>query len=98
MASLTGWLKERVAGALGAVAAEGEQDTNIAPNEVVHRGCHIDRAPRGPKYCSAMVMNLVNKCGRDHHRFGAPDGVKTLITTPEPRHFQHPVSMMDLPE
>src|SRR4029077_19238605 len=98
MASLPGLLKERVAAALGAVAADGEQDTNIAPNEVVHRGCHIDRAARGPEYRSAVVMNLVNKCGRDHHRFGAARGVKTLITAPEAQHFRHPIGMMEFQE
>src|SRR6516164_1325815 len=98
MTSLPGFLKERVAATLGAVAADGEQDMNIAPNKIVHSGCHIDRTARSAEYGSAVVMNLVNKCGRNHRRFGTARGVKTLITASEPQHLGHSISMMEFKE
>jgi hypothetical protein len=98
MASLPGLLKQGVAAALGAVAADGEQDMNVAPNEIVHSGCHIDRAARSPEYSSAVVMNLVNKCRRDHRRFRAARGVKTLITASETQYFGHSIGMMEFKE
>jgi hypothetical protein len=69
---------------LGAVAADGKQDINIAPDKVVHSGRRIDRTARSAEYCSAVLMDLVNKSGRDYHRFPAARGIKTLITAPEP--------------
>ena len=98
MASLPGLLKEGVAAALGAVAADGEQGMNIAPDEVVYSGCHIDRTARSAEYCSAVLMYLVNKCGRDYHRFRAARGIKTLITAPEPQHLGHSIGMMEFKE
>src|SRR6516164_8251629 len=98
MTSLPGFLKERVAAALGAIAADGEQDMNIASNEIVHSGRHIDRAARSPEYRSAVVMNLVNKCGCDHHRFRTARGVKTLITAFEPENLGHSIGMMEFKE
>src|SRR5215831_16512765 len=98
MASLSGQLKERIAAALGAVTADGEQDMDIAPNQVVHSGGHIDGAARSPEYCAAVVMNLVDKCRRDHRRFRTARGVKTLITAPEAEHFGHSISMMEFVE
>src|SRR6516165_4039235 len=95
MASLPSFLKERIGAALGAVAANREQDVNIAPNEVVYSGCHIDRAARSPEGCSTVLMNLVNKCGRDYRRFRAARGIKTLITAPESQHFDHSIGMME---
>jgi hypothetical protein len=98
MASLPGLLKESVAAALGAVAAHREQDMDIAPDEVIHCRCHIDRAARSSKYGSAVVMNLVNKRRRDHRRFRTARRVKTLITAPEPQHLGHSVGMMEFME
>jgi hypothetical protein len=98
MTSLPGFLKERVAAALGAVAADGEQDMNIALNEIVHSGRHVYRAAGSPEYRSAVMMNLVNKCGRDYRRFRAARGVKALITASEPQHLGHSIGMMEFKE
>jgi hypothetical protein len=35
-------LKELVAATLGAVATDGEQDMHVTPDQVVHRGGHVD--------------------------------------------------------
>ncbi len=43
MAAPLGFLEQGVAAALGAVAAEGEQDVHAAPDQVVHRQADIDR-------------------------------------------------------
>src|SRR6516165_3452087 len=91
-------LKEIVAAALGAVAADGKQDIDVAPDKVIHSGCHIDRAARSSEYCSTVLMYLVNKCGRDYHRFRAARGIKTLITAPEPQHLGHSIGMMEFKE
>ena len=61
MTSLPGFLKERVAAALGAVAADGKQDVNVAPDKIVHSGCRIDRTARSAEYCSAVLMYLVKQ-------------------------------------
>ena len=98
MAALPGFLKEIVAAALGAVAADGKQDINVAPDKVVHSGCRIDRTARSPEYCSAVLMYLVNKCGRDYHRLRAACRIKTLITAPEPQHLGHSIGMMEFKE
>src|SRR4029077_20832565 len=71
---------------------------NIAPNEVVHRGCHIDRTARSAEYCSAMLVNVINKCMGNSHRFRPARGIKTLITAPEPQHLGHSVGMMEFKE
>jgi hypothetical protein len=98
MTSLPGFLKERVATALGAVAADGEKDMNITPNKVIHSGCRIDRTARSAEYCSTVLMDLVNKCGCDYYRFRAARGIKTLITAPEPQHLGHSIGMMEFQE
>src|SRR6516165_8660799 len=98
MAALPGFLKEIVAAALGAVTADGKQDVNVAPDKVVHGGCRIDRTARSPEYCSAVLMYLVNKCGRDYHRFRAARGIKALITAPESQHLGHSIGMVEFKE
>src|SRR5271166_731239 len=91
-------LIEFVAATLGAVAANGKQDINVAPNEVVHSCCHIDWTARSAEYCSAMLVNVINKCMGDHRRFQAAPGIKTLITAPEPEHLGDSVGMMEFKE
>jgi hypothetical protein len=98
MASPPGFLKERVSTALGAVAADGKQDVNAVPDEVVDSRCHIDRAARSPEYCSAVLMNLINKCGRNYRRFRTAGWVKTLITAFEPEHLGHSIGMVEFKE
>ena len=98
MAALPGFLKEIVAAALGAVAADGKQDINVAPDKMVHSGCRIDRTARSAEYCSAVLMDLVNKCGRDYHRFRAARGIKALITAPESQHLGHSIGMVEFKE
>ena|SRR6516164_2443008 len=98
MASLPGLLKQGVAAALGAVAADGKEDMNVASDKVVDSGCHIDRASRSSQYCSAVVMYLIYKCGRYHRRFRAARGVKALVTASEPEHLCHSVGMMEFVE
>ena len=98
MASLPGLLKEGVAAALGAVAADGEQDMNIAPDEVVYSGYHIDRTARSAEYCSTMLVNVINKRMGDHHRFRTARGIKPLITAAEPQHLGHSIGIMEFKE
>src|SRR6516164_3006945 len=98
MTSLPGFLKERVAAALGAVAADGEQDMNIAPNKIVYSGRHVDRAAGSPEYRSAVMMNPVNKCWRDYLRFRTARRVKTLVTASEAQHLGHSIGMIEFKE
>src|SRR5438132_9708571 len=91
-------LKEFVTAALGAVAADGKQNIHVAPDKVVHSGCHIDRTARRAEYCSAMLVNVINKCRGDHHRFRTVRGIKTLITAPKPQHLGHSIGMMEFKE
>jgi hypothetical protein len=98
VASLPGFSKERVAAALGTVAADSEQDMNITPNKVVHGGRHIDRAAGSPEYCSAVLMNLVHKCGRDHRRFRTAGWVKTLVTASKSHYLGHSIGMVEFKE
>src|SRR5271166_2162577 len=98
MTSPPGFLEERVATALGAVATDGEQDVNVTPNKVIHSGCRIDRATRSPEYRSAVLVNLVDKRGRDHRRFRTAHGVKTLITASESQHLGNSIGMMEFKE
>src|SRR5436305_15093479 len=98
MAALPGLLKEFVTAALGAVAADGKQDINVAPDEVVHSGCHIDQTARRAEYCSTMLVNVINKCMGDHRRFRTARGIKPLVTAREPQHLGHAIGMMEFKE
>ena len=45
-----------------------------------------------------MVVNLVNKCRREHYWLGTAHGIKTLITVSKPEDLCYPVHMVELEE
>ncbi len=94
MAAPPGFLEQVVAAALGAVAAEGEQDIHAAPDQVVHGNPDVHRAARGPQHGAAVLMNVVDELRRQHERLLAARRVEALVAVAKTEDFLHAVAVM----
>jgi len=87
--------REEVANSVSSVAADREQDVEVAPNEVIHGGSHIDRTAGGAQDRSAVLVNIVNEGRREHYSFRATRRIETLVTASKTQDLRHSIGVME---
>src|SRR5215831_21171180 len=77
------FLEQCFSPALRAITANGEENIDAAPNEIVHSAGHVHGTAGSAQNGAGLQMNPTHDLRRENKRFGPPFRIQPLIAPPK---------------